>query len=128
MGSHAWILRAEKIFIVVAWLMGISMIAQGAVHLAFLNPDFRPADDADASWARILSFSLIWELPTGASILGGLIYQSRRPRLAATLVALGVVSYSIHFRYFVVIPILAFAVIATVLQRSRRLARQQTSE
>ena len=32
-GSHPWVFRAEKSFIAIAWLMGVSIIAQGAVHL-----------------------------------------------------------------------------------------------
>ena len=59
-------------------------------------------------------------------VFGGLIYHSRTPIFAGAVVALGVISYSLHLWYFVVVPVLAILVIAAVMVRSRRLVANQS--
>ena len=125
--------KVEGFFLGVAWLMGITMIAIGVVHLAFLNPDLRPVDGRDTGWmpligdVPILMMVLGWEFPTAALILGGLIYHRRRPRLAGASVAFGAISYSIHLWYFVIVPILTIVVLTAVVVRSRRLVAQRST-
>ena len=109
------------------------MIAIGVAHLAFLDPDLRPADGRDTGWiplvgdVPILWMVLAWEFPTAALILGGLISHRRMPRLAGAAVAVGAISYSIHLWYFVIVPVLTVFVIATVVVRSLRLVAQQSA-
>ena len=49
--------------------MGITMIAIGVVHLAFLNPDFRPADSEGTGWIPLVGEVYIlwmvfgWDFP-----------------------------------------------------------------
>ena len=124
--------RVEKIFFGVAWFMGISTILLGVVHLAFLNPDFRPDNDVDSGWipfigeVPILVMPLAWEFPTGAAIIGGLLYYTKRAMVWGMALALGTISYSIHFFYFPPIAILAIGVTWAVIVRSKRLGVNTT--
>ena len=60
-------------------------------------------------------------------ILGGLIYHRRMPRFAGAAVAFGAISYCIHLRYFVTVPILTIVVLAAIVVRSRRLVVQRST-
>ena len=124
--------RVEKFFFGVAWFMGISIILLGVVHLAFLNPDLRPDNGVDSGWIPLIGevpiavMPLAWEFPTGAAIIGGLLYYTKRPMLWGIALALGAISYSIHFFYFPPIAILAIGVIWAVIVRSKRLGVNTT--
>ena len=125
--------NAERFFIGVAWLMGITMIAIGAAHLVFLNPDLRPADGRDMGYMPligdlpILWMVLGWELPTAALVLGGLVYHRRMPGAGAAAATLGALSYAVHLWYFVPVLILTGPVIAAVVLRTRRLVTHRSA-
>ena len=43
-------IKAEKYITGLAWFMGVSMLLIAAVHIAFLNPDFRLDGGQDTGW------------------------------------------------------------------------------
>ena len=118
--------RTEKILIIVAWIMGITMALLAAVHTAFLNPAFRPDNGRESGWiplvgdVPILVMVLAWELPTAVLILGGLYYQSRMPRRMGVALSLGVISYAVHLWYFPPAILFAVLVVVVAIARARR--------
>ena len=106
--------------------MGISMLLIAAVHIAFLNPDFRPDGAQDTGWilfvgdVPILVMVLAWELPTAALILVGLYYQSRKPQNMGVVLSLGVTAYAAHLWYFPPAILFAILVVAIAIARARR--------
>lgn len=123
--------RTEKYLIAVAWVMGIAMVLITGVHIAFLNPAFRPDGDTESGWiplvgdVPIIVMILGWELPTAILILGGLGFQSRMPRRMGVALSLGVISFAVHLWYFPPVIVLAILVVAVTFARARRPAASQ---
>ena len=126
LGRLIWI--GEVLAIGTAWFMGITMIALGAAHLVFLNPDLRPNGGPNTGYTPLIGDVPIllmlfgWGIPTASLIVGGLVYHNRRRIKGPIAVAIGVTSYAVHLFYFGPLPLLAILVVATMAVHSRRFA------